>query len=157
MQQINLLRIVVASPTDVNPERKALREVVENINQGIATEKGLRLELDTWERKIHPTFHVDGAQGLINEVLKIESCDILICIFWKRFGTPVKDAKSGTESEFKRAVQTWMKRGTPKIMLYFRQHPYFLKTAEDTRQLESVLQFKKQLPPECVRQDYRNL
>lgn len=156
MPNINFLRIVAASPNDVRAEREVLNEIVENLNRGIAAEKGLRLELDTWERRIHSTFHVGGFQGLINEVLKIESCDILICIFWKRFGTPVQNAQSGTQSEFEAAYETWLKRGTPKIMVYFSQAPYVLQTPDDARQLENVLQFKEQLPRECIPQDYRS-
>jgi hypothetical protein len=58
---------------------------------------------------------------LIDDQLRIEECDILIGVFWKRFGTPVGDAESGTAHEIRRAIDTWNDRGTPQVMLYFRE------------------------------------
>ena len=45
MAPINLLRIVVASPGDVQAERDALPAVLDELNRGIADAHGLRLEL----------------------------------------------------------------------------------------------------------------
>ena len=45
MEPINLCRIVVASPGDVQAERDALPAVLEELNRGIAATQGLRLEL----------------------------------------------------------------------------------------------------------------
>src|SRR5437764_7595584 len=156
MQSKSPLRIVVGSPNDVTAEKEMLREIVEKINRGIAAEKAHDLKLYTWETEIYPRFHVDGFPGAIDEALDIDNCDVLICIFWKRFGTPVKDAKSGTEHEFNRARRAWTERNKPEIMVYFSQNPYTLKTVEEARQLENVLQFKANLPPECLPWDYRD-
>jgi hypothetical protein len=41
-----------------------------------------------WEADTHPSFHALGPQGLIDEVLEIESADLLIGILWHRLGTP---------------------------------------------------------------------
>ena len=113
MHQADILRIVVASPSDVQAERDALRTVLEELNQGIAGEHGLRLELARWETDAYPGFHPEGPQGLIDAILRIEDCDILIGIFWKRFGTPVQDANSGTEHEFRRAYEAWQQHAPP--------------------------------------------
>jgi tetratricopeptide (TPR) repeat protein len=51
MSSLQILRIVVASPGDVQAERDALAIVVEELNRGIATDRGLRLELGRWETK----------------------------------------------------------------------------------------------------------
>lgn len=95
---------MVASPSDVQAERDALPAIVEELNRSIAADRGLRLELSRWENA-YPGFHSEGPQGLIDPILHIEDCDLLIGIFWKRFGTQVKDAKSGTEHEFKLAYE----------------------------------------------------
>jgi hypothetical protein len=104
MHQANILRIVVASPSDVQAERDALPGIVDELDHGIAGEHGLRLELARWETDAYPGFHPPGPQGLIDALLRIEDCDILIGLFWKRFGTPMPDANSGTEHEFRRAL-----------------------------------------------------
>ena len=41
-----------------------------------------------WETDAHPRLHPEGPQGLIDDILHPEDCDLLIGIFWKRFGTP---------------------------------------------------------------------
>jgi hypothetical protein len=79
MHQANILRMVVASPSDVQSERNALDRVLEELNHGIAGERGLRLELARWETDAFPGFHADGPQGLIDAILRIDNCDVLIC------------------------------------------------------------------------------
>ena len=64
MSSVQILRIVVASPGDVQPERDALPVVIDELNKGIADEKGLRLELSRWETDSHPGFHTDGSSPL---------------------------------------------------------------------------------------------
>ena len=83
MEPINLLRIVVASPGDVQPERDALPAVLAELNRGIAATQHLRLELGRWETDTYPGFHPEGPQGLIDPILRIEDCDVLLGIFWR--------------------------------------------------------------------------
>jgi hypothetical protein len=111
MEPVNLFRIVVASPSDVQAERNALPVVLEELNRGIAATQKLRLELGRWETDAYPGFHLEGPQGLIDPILRIEDCDVLLGIFWKRFGTPTTDAGSGTEHEFLRAYTAWLCSG----------------------------------------------
>src|SRR5437016_10654475 len=107
MKQLQILRVVVASPRDVQPERNILEEVAEELNRGIAKDRSLHIEVSRWETDAFPGFHVEGPQGWIDSVLQIEDCDLLIGIFWRRFGTPIADAKSGTEHEFRKAYEAW--------------------------------------------------
>ncbi len=104
---VKTLKIVVASPGDVQAERDLLEEVVEELNRGVAADRGLRLEVIRWETDAYPGFHPEGPQGLIDPILRIEDSDILIGIFWKRFGTPTKDARSGAEHEIREAYEAW--------------------------------------------------
>ena len=67
-----VLRVVVASPQDVKDERDLVAVVVNDLNAGIAVDRGLRLEVARWETDSYPGFHVEGPQGLIDEVLRIE-------------------------------------------------------------------------------------
>ena len=52
---------------------------------------------------------------MIDASLRIKDCDILIGIFWKRFGTPVQGANSGTAHEFRRAYEEWQRTRRPHI------------------------------------------
>jgi tetratricopeptide (TPR) repeat protein len=94
---------------------------------------------------------------LIDSLLKIRECDLLIAIFWKRFGTQVKDAKSGTEHEFRAAYEAWKKNRTPQIMVYFSQKKYAPKSKAETDQAGLVLQFKEAFPGEGLWSDYKNI
>jgi len=146
---------VVASPGDIQAERDALATVVEELNRGIAADRGLRLELGRWETEAYPGFHPEGPQGLIDLILKIEGCDVLIGIFWKRFGTPVKDAQSGTEHEFLRAYEAWQVKDRPQIMVYFNQTPYTPKSKAEIDQWGQVLEFQERFPKEGLWWPYK--
>jgi tetratricopeptide (TPR) repeat protein len=126
------------------------------VNRNTARPRGLHLDVYRWETDAYPGFHPEGPQGLIDPILKIEECDILIGIFWRRFGTPVTDAKSGTEHEFRLAYEAWKKNGKPQIMVYFSQKSYMPKSKEETDQAGLVLQFKKDFPREGLWWDYKS-
>lgn len=100
----------------------------------------------------YPAFHIDGPQGLIDKILNIEDCDILICIFWRRFGTSIKQGgETGTEHEFYKAYNAWKKNQRPHIMLYFKRKGYVPKTSTDSEQQTAVLKFKENLPQEAYK------
>jgi anti-sigma regulatory factor (Ser/Thr protein kinase) len=146
VSELKALRIVVASPSDVAPERKKLDDVVAELNHSVADILGYRLEVSKWEKDAYPGFHASGPQGLIDSILRIEECDFFIGIFWKRFGTPVEDAGSGTEHEFRLAYASWKKAERPQIFFYFKNKP--VPTDEDLAQLAQVQAFKKNFPSE---------
>jgi len=154
MTTLKQVRVVIASPSDVKEEREALNEVVNRINRNTAERQGLVLKAVRWETDSYPGFHIDGPQGLIDPILKIDDCDILICIFWKRFGTITEDGKTGTEHEFYKAYEAWKQNKRPQLMLYFSQKAYSPKEAEDLEQHLAVLKFRKNLPKEGLHWDY---
>lgn len=148
------LRIVLSSPGDVPEERRIIDEVIAEINRGIAADRDLRLEVTRWETDAYPGFHSEGPQGLLDSILNIQECDILLGIFWKRFGTPTKDALSGTEHEIRQAIEHWRKEGRPQIMMYFKEAPFFAKTLEENEQYGLVLKFRKEFPEEALKSAY---
>ncbi|HLM58703.1 MAG TPA: COR domain-containing protein [Pyrinomonadaceae bacterium] len=143
-----ILRVVVASPGDVQPERDVLPSVIEEVNRGVAADRGLLLTLSRWETDTHPGFHAEGPQGLIDPVLKINDCDLLIGIFWKRFGTPTADGETGTEHEFGQAYEAWQGKRSPQIFVYFNQKAYAPKSEEEAQQWGKVLKFRNKFPKE---------
>jgi small GTP-binding protein len=150
-----ILRIVVASPGDVQPERDALPSVIEEINRGVAADRELHLVLSRWETDTYPGFHSDGPQGLIDPILNIADCDLLIGVFWKRFGTPTADGKTGTEHEFNLAHEAWKEKGNPQIFVYFNEKAYTPKSKAETEQWGQVLEFKEKFPKEGLWWPYK--
>jgi hypothetical protein len=140
------VRVVVASPNDVRPERDELEMVVSNLNRQLrAAEIPAFIELLRYETDAHPGIHGQGPQGIIDSQLRIEDSDVLIGIFWKRFGTPVYDAGSGTEHEIRRAINTWKAKGTPQVMLYFSNNPYDPNSQAEIDQLQALQGFRQEL------------
>ena len=148
MNTKQILRIVLSSPGDVKEEREIMEDVIKELNCGIADDRNLRLELSRWETDAHPGFHVEGPQGLIDPILKIEDCDILLGIFWKRFGTPTEDALSGTEHEIRMAIKCWEQRERPQIMIYFKEAQFIPQNRAELKQFDLVLRFREKFPKE---------
>lgn len=153
---LQILRLVVASPADVQQERDLLERVAVELNRGIAADRDLRIELVRWETDTHPGFHVEGPQGLIDSTLRIDDCDILIGIFWKRFGTPVASEESGTAHEIRMAYASWKQTGRPDLMIYFNQQPYAVESRAEAEQWALVLKFKDEFPKEGLWWSYHS-
>ena len=145
---VEIVRVIVVSPGDVAAERQAVVSVVDELNRRVALDKGYQLSVWRWETDSRPGLHLDGPQGLIDERMAIGDADIVIGIFWKRFGTPVADAQSGTEHELRRAWAAWSKRGHPDVMVYFSQQPAAPATSTELEQWHRVMTFREQLPKE---------
>jgi hypothetical protein len=143
---VRVVRIVVVSPGDLMVERRRLEAVVDELNRRLARERGCRLSLWRWETDSHPGLHLEGPQGLIDGAMRIEDADVVVGIFWKRFGTPTPDADSGTEHELRRAWRAWRESGRPQVMVYFCQRPYMPKSTVETVQQQRVLRFREEMP-----------
>ena len=63
MKSVYPLRIIVASPGDVQAERDALPAVLEELNRGIAAAYGLELVLGRWEPMPILAFTHKGRRG----------------------------------------------------------------------------------------------
>ena len=79
--------MVVVSPGDVADERDAVKLVVDELNRRVAPSHGCQLSLWRWETDARPGLHLEGPQGLIDERMELEDSDLVVGIFWKRFGT----------------------------------------------------------------------
>ena len=153
-RNFTVLRVVVASPGDVPAERACLEQVVDDLNHEVAEPAGLHLTLWRWETDAYPGFHSEGPQGQIDSLMHIATSDIVIGIFWKRFGTPTTDAHSGTEHELRIAYEAWKTTGRPHIMLYFNREPYNPPSLDEIDQWREVFAFKEQIRTEALSWDY---
>jgi len=93
---------------------------------------------------------------MIDRILKIADCDLLIGIFWTRFGTSTTDGKTGTEHEFSLAYESWKEKGGPQIFVYFNQKPYKAKSKAETAQWGQVLEFQEKFPKEGLWWPYKS-
>lgn len=142
---VRKLRVIVASPSDTQDERIAVRRVLDELNHGLADVFRLRLEPWMWESDSYPGLHTEGPQGQVDESMAIDKSDIVIGIFWKRFGKPVADAKSGTEHELRRAIDSSRQSGHPHVMIYFNEQQFFPRSKDERAQFASVADFRDEV------------
>jgi bifunctional DNA-binding transcriptional regulator/antitoxin component of YhaV-PrlF toxin-antitoxin module len=153
-QKITALRIVLASPSDVKRERQEFAKITEQVNNDTARPAGFHLELWRWETDSRPGFNPMGPQGLIDQVLKIEQCDLFVGIFWNRIGSKTKFGKTGTEHEFEAAYKAWKRKGSHEILFYFSEKPSNLVAAE-LAQRRRVWAFRDSFPEEGLYWTYK--
>jgi tetratricopeptide (TPR) repeat protein len=156
VEEARLVRVVAVSPGDVQREREALREIVDELNLHIAPAAGCRLSLWRWETDSWPALHLEGPQGVIDEQMDIASADLVVGIFWKRFGTPTSEAESGTAHELQRAWAAWQESGQPHVMVYFSSRAYSPTSTAETEQWGKVLAFREATPKEQLWWSYRS-
>ena len=135
-QQMNVLRVFLASPSDLEDERKATKEMIDHLNPTIR-EIGWTIELLVWEDRL-PGFGRPQAQ--INE--DVDVCDLFLGVLWRRWGSQSGKFTSGFEEEFERAVSRRRKSESPEIWIYFKRVE---STSDPGNQLRQVLAFREKL------------
>jgi Domain of unknown function (DUF4062) len=109
-------RVLIASPSDMAKERKAATEAVNDWNAQHAVAESIVLLLVKWETHATPKSGV-RPQEAINYQL-VRRCDILVGMFWTRFGSSTGVAESGTVEE----IDQFVASGKPAL-LYFSNRP----------------------------------
>jgi hypothetical protein len=140
-RRVTKLRIFVASPSDVRDERAGLAQIVDELNRTVCVDRNVMLELVRWETHVSPD--LGRPQDDVNR--QVGPFDVFIGIMWKRFGTPTGRAESGTEEEFNLALKSWKATSTPRIMFYFNQAAYTLRSIEEAEQIRKVFQFRRRV------------
>lgn len=149
---VKRVRVFVASPGDVSSEREDLTKVINELNTTVAPHKNCMLDLVKWETHCQPD--MGRPQGVINA--QIGRYDIFLGIMWKRFGTPTGEADSGTEEEFRVAYQCWERDQKVRILFYFSQALYKLRTPDEMDQLSKVMAFRNELQRKGLVWEYSN-
>ncbi len=132
------VKILVASPGDVNEERKIVEEVIEEWNIRNGDERKMVLEAVLWETHATPESRGkgEGPQEPITRQI-VDDCDCAIDIFWNQIGTPTPRAAGGAVEEVQR-MMTILKR---PVMVYFSNVPIARKEL-DKAQVEKLDEFK---------------
>lgn len=130
-----VFRIFLSGPSDVVDVRNAAVQVINEWNYAYAIEQGVFLEPVQWETHVAPEFG-NHPQTIINTRL-VEKCDLLVGVFWTRFGSRTEHFGSGTEEE----IEYFLKRDRP-VMLYFSDQE-ISPSQIDGKQSKRVNAFKK--------------
>ena len=138
------ITVFIASPGDVAEERNIVRSVCEGLNKSALLKPyNLLLQATGWE----DAFPSPGRpQEIINRLVK--ECDLFICIFHKRFGSPTGKEESGTLEEFLLAYNDWKSLQMPHIMFYFKEVQIRSRRDMEDPQLVNVLALKDKIEKE---------
>jgi len=112
----NVIRVLIASPSDLVEERKVASETVYEWNTQHAEAESVVLLPVAWETHATPRSGV-RPQAAINDQL-VDRSDLLIGMFWTKLGTSTGVAQSGTVEE----VERFIAAGKPTL-LYFSKRP----------------------------------
>lgn len=147
MKKVNVLRIFLASPGDVKPEREMIFALKDELDLVIGKDKNIKFEIVNWEKNSYPG-KGDDAQSVINSQIGDEY-DIFLGIFWQRLGTPTSRHESGTVEEYENAKKKYeLDKENTHILMYFKtegsQNIYNI----DLDQLQKVKDFKNRISSE---------
>jgi hypothetical protein len=146
LKSMKPIRIFIASPSDVDAERQAVRSAAEELNKTVSPLIGAHFDVIGWETDVHPDIGNDPQQVINNQIP--DDFEIFIGIMWAKFGTPTGRAGSGTEEEFNRAIIK--ADGHPKhIMFYFKDAP-IAPSMLNLDQLAKVREFQQRVGSSCL-------
>lgn len=164
MKKVSVLRIFLASPSDVKAERQMFFALKEELDFLVGKDKNIKFEIVNWEKNTYPG-KGDDAQDVINNQID-NQYDVFLGIFWQRFGTPTNRYESGTMEEYENAKAKYeMDKDNTHIMMYFKtegnQNVYDI----DLEQFQKVKNFRQRISEEDgilfsefeKTEDFRNL
>ncbi|MCP3426368.1 DUF4062 domain-containing protein [Rothia sp. AR01] len=128
-----VLRVMIASPSDIPDARDAVEQAIYEWNGTYAKNKQVVLMPWRWETSSVPVMG-EHPQSLIN-AQGVDESDIVIALFGSRLGSPTPAAASGTVEEIQRAVDS-----DKPVHVYFSMAP--LPRGVDPKQLEGLNQFR---------------
>ncbi|WP_336833573.1 hypothetical protein [Sphingobacterium siyangense] len=144
-----VFKILIASPGDVDEERKAIPEIISDWNNANSEVNKVVLLPVKWETHSAPLLG-DRPQGIINSQL-LTTCDMAIGVFWTRIGSPTGVSESGTAEEIE-----WFIENKKPVMIYFSSRD-INPTKLDLDQYKSLTDFKNRLRKIGLTGSYENL
>jgi len=145
METVRILKIFLASPSDVIDERKEIFSLRDYFNEIIGKNNNIIFDFVNWEKNAYSGIGED-AQDVINKTTKSDY-DIFLGIFWKKFGTKTNRAESGTVEEYNIALKKYQENPENiHLMFYFKtsidsENIYNI----DTKELDKIKNFREKL------------
>lgn len=147
--QATVLKIMLASPTDVSQERQVTRLVINEWNTIHSEDRRIVLMPVGSETHSSPEMG-NRPQAIINKQI-LKDCDLLLAVFWTRLGSPTGAAASGTVEE----IEEHIAAGKPAL-IYFSSAPV-RPDSVDNNQYTALLEFKESCRKRGLVEDYENL
>jgi hypothetical protein len=144
-----VVRIMIASPSDVSTERGMLRSAMSDWNDLHTARTGIVALPLAWETHSVPLMGAPP-QSVINEQLT-DLADVVVAVFWTRLGTPTTEAPSGTAEEVRRHVRA----GKPTL-IYFSKVPVRYDSVEE-EQYKALKAFQRECEEQGLIDTYESV
>ena len=131
-----VIRVMIASPNDIDAERGIIREVIHEWNSIHSEDRRIVLLPVSWESHLSPSMG-DRPQEIINKLILADT-DLLIATFWTRLGSPTGNSSSGTVEEIERHLAAGK-----SAMIYFSSVPVRPDNV-DEHQYKALKSFKEE-------------
>lgn len=146
------MKVLVSSPGNLGPERLLVARVCRRIGQSM----GVPIQTLLWEGggdvepdvpAFPPSVTGGGPQAVIDRQIweELGGYDVYLGMIWHRMGTPTGDYRSGTEAEYRSAVQWHKETGRPSSILFYRKMTDPPMSEIDPEQLRQALAFVGEL------------
>ncbi len=132
--QAQVVRVLIASPSDVIGERDGIESAIHRWNADYAETSRTVLMPVRWETAATAESG-DRPQAIVNRQI-VDGADILLGVFWTRLGTATGEAESGTVEEIRRFTDAGK-----SVSLFFSSRPVVADTI-DTEQLSALRAFR---------------
>src|SRR5438034_10138061 len=119
MSAPRIIKVFIASPGDLTIERRAFKDIIDELNAGFGRGADGQFEPLGWEDALSQVGR--RSQSVINQ--DVDACDVFVLVMWRRWGQEAPDAApytSYTEEEFYRALTRYEKDGKPIIFVFFK-------------------------------------
>jgi hypothetical protein len=145
---VGVVRVFVSSPGNLGPERllvaRACRRIESSLDVSIVPllwEGGGRVEPGV--PPFPPSVTGEGPQAVIDQRVwnELGGYDVYLGIIWHRMGTPTGNYRSGTEAEYRSAIQWHKESGRPSSILFYRKMTNLPLTEVDPEQLRQAREF----------------
>ena len=136
--------LLISCPGDVEEFVDDIENAVDRFNRLFGGSHHMRVDTKYWKRDSYPQMG-DKPQNILNRQFA-NNCDMVVAVFWTKFGTPTDRYGSGTEEEIENMISS-----RKQVFLYFLEkecHPSAYSSS-----YENVRKFKERCRQRGVYQE----
>ncbi len=113
---IKVYDLLISCPSDIAPYVPQLETAVNYFNNHYGRNNKIGIRTIYWNKDTYATMG-KSPQDIINQQI-VENSDMIVGVFWTRFGTPTDKYESGTEEEVEKMIDMGK-----QVFLYFLDKP----------------------------------
>ncbi|MGX8013197.1 hypothetical protein ACVDG8_031590 [Mesorhizobium sp. ORM8.1] len=153
IRPIDCVKVIMSNPSDMNPYREKISEVISDYNRIFGYENDIHFEVVHWGQNVVGQVSDDGQLAVNDQMLA--DYDLLIAVVGGRLGSETPRARSGTEEEVNHAIQKkdsiFQNR---HVQVLFKKHVSIDTSNFDPLQLDKVKKFRADIQSKALTIDF---